>query len=212
MPRLINQRLDRADISAHLAKECAKSAVQEWCTTAVRIIFITLQTLPFEVVDAETYFARTVARKVAMHALEKWYYRAFCNVEQSIVREQQDENLLLVKQMPDWQKRKGKKHGYIMIVTPANLEPRPIILQLDYNCASPSFHPTGGITNRLLQQQICVHLELTSGFEIRIRKYRPWLRHQVKNFWIPESSALPCNDRQCRHLLGTTLLIWAYRR
>ena len=133
MPRLINKPLAQQDVVECFARRCAKSAINEWYTEAIAIVW-TGCSVHSEVVDAETYPVRK-AEKAAMYALRQWYHQAFRNVENKIVTVQRDENLLLLKQIPDWRERKYKKDGYIMMVTPHNWEPRPIILKLDYKTA-----------------------------------------------------------------------------
>ena len=103
--------------------------------------------------------------------------------------------------------RKDKKDGYRMMVTPLNWDPRPIILKLDYNLQSSSGHITGGLSQGQLHCQIRQHLQLKPEDCLRIRQWRPWLMYMVKNFPIPESSEIFCENQQCRYLLGTTLLI-----
>ena len=146
-----------------------------------------------------------VAQQAANVAVSQWYVTAFRNVERMITEVQRDENLAQVAAIPDWQLRKGAENGYVMIVSPANLEPRPIIIELDYDEANG-----GGISYRGVHQQIRQALRLRPECSLRIRKYRPWIVYMVKNFWCPEHLALPSDDSQCRSLLGTTLLVWTY--
>ena len=44
---------------------------------------------------------------------------------------------------------------------------------------------------------------------MRLRCHRPWCRYML-GMPIPEQSALPSHDGQCRHLLGTTLSCYLY--
>ena len=152
--------------------------------------------------------AVVVAQQAANVALSQWYVTAFRKVERMITEVQREENLAQVAAIPNWQLQKGAQNGYVMIVSSVNLEPRPVIIELDYNKATG--HSTGGISYRGLHQQIRQALRLRPECSLRIRKYRPWIVYMVKNFWCPEHLALPSHDSQCRFLLGTTLLVWTY--
>ena len=55
----------------------------------------------------------------------------------------------------------------------------------------------GGLTYRELHELIRLALELEP-------------KVSMLEMPIPESSALPANDAQCTHLLGTTLWCWTY--
>ena len=216
MPRLINKHMDHPDVVVCIARRCAKSVIQEWCTEAMDII--SSQTFDSEVVDAETVVKLREqmrksrdCRKAAKAALKQWYHRALCDAEEQIAKVQLDENLFLLRRVQDWHKQKNIKDGYFMMVTPHNWEPRPVILKLDYTDAAYNEDRWGGLTKRQLHQQIREHLKLKPVDSLRIRKFRPWLMYMVENFPIPESSALFCNDDQCRDLMGTTLLICWWR-
>ena len=93
MPRLINKHMDHPDVVACIARRCAKSVIQEWCSEAMDII--SSQTFDSEVVDAETVVKLREqmrksrdCRKVAKAALEQWYHQAFCDAEEQIAKVQ----------------------------------------------------------------------------------------------------------------------------
>ena len=82
--------------------------------------------------------------------------------------------------------------------------PKPIVITLEYG-----ERHRGGLTYRQLHQQIRQALELEPKVSMRLRCHRPWCRYML-DMPIPERSALPSHDAQCRHLLGTTLSCYLY--
>ena len=128
--------------------------------------------------DVEQYL-RQQAQESAKVALSEWYARASKNVERLITDVQSDENLALVADILDWQVLKGERNGYVMIVSAANLEPRPIIIKLDYSEATG--HPAGGLSYRELHKQLRKALQLEHKYSFRIRKYKPGIG--AKDSW-----------------------------
>ena len=80
-----------------------------------------------------------------------------------------------------------------------------MILELDYKD-----HHSGGVTCRELHRQVRTRLGLEPKVSLRMCPFMPWHRHIKSSFPIPEADAIPAHDRQCRHLLGTTLLYYLY--
>ena len=66
------------------------------------------------------------------------------------------------------------------------------------------------VTFRQLHQQIRKALELENKHSLRICRWLPWIRHTVGDIPLPEDEALPCNDRVCNGILGTTLAYYVY--
>ena len=63
---------------------------------------------------------------------------------------------------------------------------------------------------RQLHQQIRNAPELEKKHSLRICRWLPWIRHTVGGIPLPEDEALPCNDRVCNGILGTTLAYYVY--
>ena len=159
-----------------------------------------------QLVEADVRYAvRAGAKKAAKLALEEWYKRGFSNADSAIRELQIESNLKIVKAIPGWQENKGNDNGYVMLDMWLSGEQRPVVVTLDYNQKA-----CGGLTYRQLHDQIRVALELEPKVSMRLRRYRPWCRYMLKKHPIPESSALPANDAQCTHLLGTTLWCYTY--
>ena len=147
----------------------------------------------------------TIANEVAKAALNSWYDTGYSRARQLILEEQIESNLKVVASMPGWKERKGIRNGYIMMRSLFNEVPRPVILELDYKD-----HHSGGLTYRELHRQDRTSLGLEPKVSLRMCPLMPWYRHIKCSFPIPEAHAIPAHDRQCRHLLGTTLLYYSY--
>ena len=144
------------------------------------------------------------ARDVARSALREWYHRGFCKADSAIRKLQIESNLKIVKAIPGWQENKGNDNGYVMLDMWLSGAQRPVVVTLDYEQKA-----CGGLTYRKLHEQIRMALELEPKVSMRLRRYRPWCRY-ILDMPFPESSALPANDAQCTHLLGTTLWCYTY--
>ena len=145
------------------------------------------------------------ARKAAKDALQKWYTHGFYRANDIIPQMQIDYNLKVVAAIPGWQAQKGPRNGYVMLTTLVHGTLRPTILVLDVERK-----PSGRLSYRQLHQQIREALRLESKHSLRLCSFRPWYRYMTRSCPVPENRALPATDAQCMHLLGTTLLYWAY--
>ena len=158
-----------------------------------------------QLVEADVRYAvRAGAKYAAKLALEKWYKRGFSNADSAIRKLQIESNLKIVQAIPGWQKNKGNDNGYVMLDMWLSGAKRPVVVMLDYKQKA-----CGGLTYRKLHEQIRMALELEPKVSMRLRCYRPWCRYML-DMPFPESSALPANDAQCTHLLGTTLWCYTY--
>ena len=158
-----------------------------------------------QLVEADVRYAvRAGAKYAAKLALEKWYKRGVSNADSAIRELQIESNLKIVKAIPGWQENKGNDNGYVMLDMWLSGAQRPVVVTLDYKQKA-----CGGLTYRKLHEQIRMALELEPKVSMRLRCYRPWCRYML-DMPFPESSALPANDAQCTHLLGTTLWCWPY--
>ena len=137
--------------------------------------------------------------------LERIYELAWRSAEKHIPQEQKRDNWRIIADMTGHKNFGKAKDGYIMVVTPLDLEPKPVLLKLDYEVKA-----TGGLTLRSLHQQLRHAMQLEKKVALRIRCLRPWHRHMTEHMPVPEKFALPCNDAQCADLLGTTLLCYKY--
>ena len=147
------------------------------------------------------------ARKAAKEdALQKWYTHGFYRAHDIIPQMQIDYNLQVVATIPGWLEQKGRRNGYVMLTTLHHGTLRPTILVLDVG----GWKPSGRLSYRQLHQQIREALRLESKHSLRLCSFRPWYRYMTRSFPVPEHLALPATDAQCMHLLGTTLLYWAY--
>ena len=147
-----------------------------------------------------------VAMKAAQAALRVWYTHGHNRANAIIPQMQIDYNLKVVAAIPGWQGQKGRRNGYVMLTTLHHGALRPTILVLDVG----GWKPSGRLSYRQLHQQIREALQLESKHFLRLCCFRPWYRYMTRSFPIPEDRALPVTDAQCMHLLGTTLLYWAY--
>ena len=67
------------------------------------------------------------------------------------------------------------------------------------------------MTVRQLHQQIRNALELENKHSVRICRWLPWIWvFRGDDIPLPEHEALPCNDRVCNGILGTTLADYVY--
>lgn len=146
------------------------------------------------------------ARKAAKDALQEWYTHGYNRANAIISQMQIDSNLKVVAAIPGWQEQKGPRNGYVMLTTLHHGTLRPTILVLDVG----GWKPSGRLSYRQLHQQIREALKLESKHSLRLCSFRPWYRYMTRSFPVPEDRALPATDAQCMHLLGTTLLYWAY--
>ena len=158
-----------------------------------------------QLVEADVRYAvRAGAKNAAKLALEEWYKLGFSNADSAIRELQIESNLKIVKAIPGWQENKGNDTGYVMLDMWLSEAQRPVVVTLDYENKA-----WRGLTYRQPQEQIRLALELEPKVSMRLRCHRPWCRYML-DMHIPGSSALPANDAQCRHLLGTTLSCWSY--
>ena len=145
------------------------------------------------------------AKGVAKCLLHSWYTNGFNRANAILPGMQVESNLKLVAAMPEWQKQKGPRNGYVMLTTLVHGTLRPTILVLDVE-----YTPSGRLSYRQLHQQIREALRLETKHSLRLCSFRPWYRYMTRSFPIPEHRALQATDAQCTHLLGTTLLYWSY--
>ena len=113
-------------------------------------------------------------------------------------------NLKVVASIPGWQETKGTRNGYVMMCNLLDETPRPLILRLDYRTCG------GGLTGRQLHLQVRAALGLEPKVSLRMVPFRPWHRHIKSSFPIPEMDAIRATDCQCKYLLGTAVLYYAY--
>ena len=140
--------------------------------------------------------AANEAREVAKVALMLWYETSYANVERDISKMQIDSNSMEIDG--------DSRNGYVWLTALFDGAPKPIPV-LDYEQ-----NPTGRLTYRQLHQQVRQALCLEPKVFLRMCPFRPWYRHVKTSFPVPEHCALPVRDAQCTHLLGTTLLYYAY--
>ena len=156
---------------------------------------------------AEAEYRQYQAHSAAKSALAEWYHRGFKAANSALPKLQIENNLKIVSAIPGWQEAKGTRNGYIMLDRPLSGRLQPIVITLEYG--GRFYARQGGLTYRQLHQQIRQALELEPKVSMRLRCHRPWCRYML-GMPIPEKSALPSNDAQCRHLLGTTLSCYLY--
>ena len=151
------------------------------------------------------------AHAVARSALAGWYRRGFVAADSAIPKLQIETNLKIVSSIPGWQEAKGVRNGYVMLDMHFSGRLKPIVITLEYEerHRGSGTWMRGGLTYRQLHQQIRQALELEPKVSMRLRCHRPWCRYML-GMPIPEQSALPSHDGQCRHLLGTTLFCYLY--
>ena len=149
--------------------------------------------------------AEEAANVSARIALRNWYASSLYRANQLLPGIQINDNCRLLKKFPDWNATKNHRDGYIMLMSVLNGTRTPVTLCLNYGEAA-----TGGLTYRELHRQLRCHLSLTPKSSLRVCPYRPWYHYETKGIPVPESRALPCEDNQCRHLLGTTLIFYTY--
>jgi len=155
--------------------------------------------------EAQEYAAKALAKDMAIAALECWYRIGYNRANARIPSIQVESNFKEVAAIPGWQERKGRKNAYVMLTTVVDGTPRPTILELDYERKL-----TGGLTYRQLHQQVRQALRLEPKVSLRMCSARPWCRHVLRSFPVPEHRALPATNAQCTHLLGTTLVYYTY--
>jgi hypothetical protein len=144
------------------------------------------------------------ARLAAKDALCYWYQHGYKQACLKLRATQIDENFELAKNYPHFKATKKDEDGYIMLKSMLG-NPEPVAIRLQYDEA-----PTGGLTYRQLWTQLREHLSLLPMHSLRICPYRPWYGWMTQGCCVPEHRALPNNDRQCRDLIGTTLVFYSY--
>ena len=151
------------------------------------------------------------AHAAARSALAGWYRCGFDAANSAIPKLQIETNLKMVSSIPGWREAKGERNGYVMLDMPLSGRLMPIVITLEYGERGrvSGTWIRGGLTYRQLHQQIRQALELEPKVSMRLRCHRPWCRY-MRGMPIPEESALPSHDGQCRHLLGTTLSCYKY--
>ena len=87
------------------------------------------------------------AKGVAKCLLHSWYTNGIDRANAILPRMQVDSNLKLVAAMPEWQKQKGPRNGYVMLTTLLSGTLRPTILVLDVEDK-----PSGRLSYRQLHQ------------------------------------------------------------
>jgi len=148
---------------------------------------------------------RALAQLVARDALARWYEDSASRVDIMTPVLQLDANMSQVATIPGWVERKLLRNGFVMICTPVNMTPRPVVIKLDYSIKS-----SGGVTGRQLHKQIRDELELEKKVSLRMCPLRPWHRHVVSGIPVSERRAIPASDVQLKNRLGTTLLYYTY--
>ena len=151
-----------------------------------------------------TKCARATARLAAKDALCDWYQHGYKQACLKLRATQIDENLELLKKYPHFKDTRKPEDGYIMLKSMFG-EPEPVAIRLRYDEVT-----TGGLTYRQLWTQLREHLSLLPMHSLRICPYRPWYGWMTQGCCVPEHRALPNNDRQCRDLIGTTLVFYSY--
>ena len=150
------------------------------------------------------------AHAAAKIALGRWYHRGFLAADAAIPRLQVESNLKMVAKIPGWQTTKGVRNGYVMLEMPLSGNLRPIVITLEHHERyERSYQSRSSLTYRQLHHQIRSALALAPKVSMRLRSQRPWCRY-MSDMPIPEHSALPAHDGQCKHLLGTTLACYLY--
>jgi hypothetical protein len=149
--------------------------------------------------------AWALAKTEAKRALAGWYSSAYYRAEKQIPQIQIEENLQHVSAIPNWCMLKNVNDGYVMLRSLWNCMPTPVILKLDHSYGGP-----GTLTYRELYKRLRIHLSLESKYSLRVCSDRPWYRHSTERLVIPDRTLLPAGDSNCTHLLGTTLLFYAY--
>ena len=183
MPRLDRPRIVNRKLNP---KECSQLRTQ--CAN------------PVECSQLRTQCARLAAKD----ALCFWYQAGYRQVCLKLRETQIDENLELAKKHLHFKDAKRLKDGFIMLKSMFG-DPEPVVIRLLYDEA-----PTGGLTYRQLHTQLREHLSLLPVHHLRICPHRPWYQWMTQGCCVPEHRALPNNDRQCRDILGTTLVFYSY--
>ena len=137
-------------------------------------------------------------RSMLKQALARWYEHGFHEADRRLPQMQRFQNFATVSTLPNW----NVNDRYIMLRHNLSGTTRPCILSLD--------HPNGGLTYRELYAQVRAHLGLPMECSLRLVPYRPWYDHVTKSINVPERSALPARDSQCKCVFGTTLVYYAY--
>ena len=166
-----------------------------------------MRRLPAEVEESLT--ERAVAMAAAKEALTTWYRTGFYKADARLPQIQIEDNLKDLRYVHDWKDEKQSKDAYIMLRGHFSGSLTPVVLHLDV----PDIWTSGGtLTFRQLYQQMRCHLQLSAKFSLRLCADRPWYNYIVSDIPVPENRALPANDSQCNHLLGTTLRYHHYGR
>ena len=134
-------------------------------------------------------------------ALARWYEHGFHEADRRLPQMQKIENLATVSRLPNW-KQLVVNDSYVMLRHNLSGTTRPCFLTLD--------HPDGRLTYRELYAQVRAHLGLPMECSLRLAPYRPWYDHVTTSINVPERSALPAGDGQCKCVFGTTLVYYAY--
>ena len=137
-------------------------------------------------------------RSMLKQALARWYEHGFREADRRLPQMQKFQNFATVSRLPNW----NVNDRYIMLRHNLSGTTRPCILTLD--------HPDGGLTYRELYAQVRAHLGLPMECSLRLVPYRPWYDHVTKSINVPERSALPAWDSQCKCVFATTLVYYAY--
>ena len=143
------------------------------------------------------------ARLAAKDALCFWYQAGYEQACLRLLQAQIDENLELAKKHLHFKDAKRFKDGYIML---KSMFGDHTLWQFDYGMMVV-LH-----ISRQLHTQRREHLSLLPMHSLRICTHRPWHPWMTQRCCVPEHRALPNNDHQCRHILGTTLVFVSKRR
>lgn len=189
-----------------VARQTAHIAIEMWCHTIVArldgIYFLT-------------------ARQAAHRALEVWYQDSFYTAMAVLPHLQRKENDMRMDRCPLWQGRQNQGDAYVMLRMVPNGTETPVRITLQYGVqlrtevlAANDYmfygSGTGGLTYRSLHFQIRKHLGLKGKVSLRLCADRPWYQYMTNECMVPQSRAIECSDMQCRYLIGTTLLGYAY--
>ena len=152
------------------------------------------------------------ARDTARLLLAGWYVRGAHRADVLSPEIQIEENFRSLATMPKL--IKNVKDGYVMICSKLDETPRPVVLKLDYG-----IHPTGGLTYRMIYDQVRSALQLLPAASLRLASWRPWFRFSNDTGGVPQrcllpstawDADLPSRAWDARALLGTTLIFYPY--
>ena len=143
------------------------------------------------------------ARDTARLLLAGWYAHGAHQADVLSPKIQIEENFHSLSTMPKL--NKNVKDGYVMICSRLDETPRPVVLKLDYD-----LRPDGGLTYRMMYDQVRSALQLPAKASLRLSSWRPWFRYSNDIGGVPERSLLPSSGKDARALLGTTLFFYSY--